>query len=583
MLITGNIIDSVNKEGLTGANCKIIRGTSVDSKWDGKTGFATKGEPNAGIINTDQPLTVGTYQFFFSFIGYKQKIKVFQILSTTTVVELGNIELVEEIYELETAEVIAFPTYQIIGKVVNVNQEPIGGALIKDDVKTVISNQGKNLLEGPNSTTSEPSGDFTLEGAYDVINQTTLVNEEYTVVKGDTLYIIARKFPIEGETESQRVEAIYQANLTLMENRSTTNSEGNLLENQNLIFPGDVLIVPSITSSPSPSFTLNISATGYGPSTITPFDQDGTIQPSIGVIVLQSTQADLNDSISDEIPLPATTVKSMKLTKVNFEMAQQKAINQLITTVKTVLLPAVLTQLASFGISKASEAVKKNFGDINVTCPANLEELNRLIERKNKLVKAINNIYRFLDKIRIGVKILDGVLTAAQIALGVGKALTFIPITPVSPLATSTANVVEKVEREIKKYKLISTTTLTALTILVELLRRLFEYLSLLDQAIGKCAIEGALPQEQLSSDLLASTKEQSQQLSPVVTNINGFEMGVIPIDNVTVGGVKRRKAIARNKAGVIMLEGEPSFSSNDQILIDELVFYIQQNDLKAD
>ena len=31
------------------------------------------------------------------------------------------------------------------------------------------------------------------------------------------------------------------------------------------------------------------------------------------------------------------------------------------------------------------------------------------------------------------------------------------------------------------------------------------------------------------------------------------------------------------------MLQGEPSFSSNDQILIDELIFHIEQNDLKAD
>jgi len=30
------------------------------------------------------------------------------------------------------------------------------------------------------------------------------------------------------------------------------------------------------------------------------------------------------------------------------------------------------------------------------------------------------------------------------------------------------------------------------------------------------------------------------------------------------------------------MLEGEKSFSANDQILINELKFYIQQNDLKA-
>ena len=61
-----------------------------------------------------------------------------------------------------------------------------------------------------------------------------------------------------------------------------------------------------------------------------------------------------------------------------------------------------------------------------------------------------------------------------------------------------------------------------------------------------------------------------------------GNLLSCIDVDNVTVEGLKRRRAIARNSQGVIMLQGEPSFSSNDQILIDELVYYIQQNDLKA-
>ena len=120
------------------------------------------------------------------------------------------------------------------------------------------------------------------------------------------------------------------------------------------------------------------------------------------------------------------------------------------------------------------------------------------------------------------------------------------------------------------------------LVILIQILERTLSYLALLDQSIGKCAIEGALPQEQLTTDLLTSTQFQSTQLSPVVTNVNGFEMSVIDVDNVTVDGLKRRRAVARNSQGIIMLQGEPSFSSNDQILIDELVFYIQQNDLKA-
>ena len=53
-------------------------------------------------------------------------------------------------------------------------------------------------------------------------------------------------------------------------------------------------------------------------------------------------------------------------------------------------------------------------------------------------------------------------------------------------------------------------------------------------------------------------------------------EMGVET--EVTDKPLKRRRATATNAQGVVMLKGEWSFSSIDQILIDELVFYIQQN-----
>jgi hypothetical protein len=50
-----------------------------------------------------------------------------------------------------------------------------------------------------------------------------------------------------------------------------------------------------------------------------------------------------------------------------------------------------------------------------------------------------------------------------------------------------------------------------------------------------------------------------------------------------TTNPLKRKRALAKNNQGVSLLQGEWSFSSIDQILIDELVFYIQQNNLKAD
>ena len=49
-----------------------------------------------------------------------------------------------------------------------------------------------------------------------------------------------------------------------------------------------------------------------------------------------------------------------------------------------------------------------------------------------------------------------------------------------------------------------------------------------------------------------------------------------------TTNSLKRRRALASNSDGVVLLQGEWSFSSIDQILIDELVFYIKINNLKA-
>ena len=327
-------------------------------------------------------------------------------------------------------------------------------------------------------------------------------------------------------------------------------------------------------------FSLDVSAPNYGAkSGITPFNgpPNNIIKRNLGPIQLNPLQVDLQDDKAKELPLEEFQRQALKASKINFEMAQQQALNQVITTAKTVLIPAILTQLAAFGITKASEAIKKNFKDINVTCPANLEELNAAIAKKNRLVKQLNNIYKFLERVKVGVQIVDGLISAAQIALPILITAAQIPASP-----GYTATPIEEIKKQLQRYKTISSVTLMVLVILIQILERTLSYLALLDQAIGKCAIEGALPQEQLSTNRLASTQFQSTQLSPVVTNVNGFEMSVIDVDNVTVEGLKRRRAVARNSQGIIMLQGEPSFSSNDQILIDELVYYIQQNDLKA-
>ena len=276
----------------------------------------------------------------------------------------------------------------------------------------------------------------------------------------------------------------------------------------------------------------------------------------------------------------------MKASKMNVEVAKQQAMNGVITQIKTILIPQVLTLIAAFGISKAKDFIGKEFSSMNATCPANLEELNAIIKKKNKLTKALNNIMKFLKTIRIVVTAIAGVITVLDIVLKVIKPIYFV--FPVAGFGAPDFSrpikfIIENIDKIAAKFGVITLSTLLVITILIQELQRVLNYLSLLDTLVEGCAIEGQLPQEQLSADLLEATEEQSQQLSPVVTNVNGFEMSVIPVDASSVDGLKRRKAIARNQAGVIMLEGEPSFSSNDQILIDELVYYIEINDLKAD
>ena len=340
---------------------------------------------------------------------------------------------------------------------------------------------------------------------------------------------------------------------------------------------------------------LIVTSPDHAESSVIPYTQDGNVRDTLGIIPLTSKEEEKMKQQREELLLTEPQIKSLSNAKATVETRIQIALNKVITQLKTVLLPQIITLIFQFGISKISDALKKKFKNINATCPANLEELNRLIAKKNKLTKALNNIYKFLKKIKVGVDIVDKTITVAEVAITTAQAVTFIPITPVTPLPTATATLVENIRRELKKYKLISSTTLIVLTILIQILQKILQYLALLDELIQGCTEEyiQANPgsedeiqsqvESQISNDLLLATQQQEEQGNPVITNVNGFEMGVESVDNVTVGGLKRRRAIAKNKSGVIMLKGEASFSSNDQILIDELVFYIQQNDLKAD
>jgi hypothetical protein len=338
---------------------------------------------------------------------------------------------------------------------------------------------------------------------------------------------------------------------------------------------------------PSKPFKVIINAKGYGKEETNPFTLDNVITPNLGIIPLKNNKLNLDINLREQLQIPDIEAIKLKIKFIreNPEIAKQMAINALVTTLKTVVLPMVIKMIIEFGISKASEAVGKKFEELGATCPADLGALNKIIEIKNTLTKQLNNIYTKLETIQVAVDTVNKTLTVADILIK-----TLQPLYQNAPIAgfgapdisKNVTPVIDDTKDIIKKFKVVSSSTSLSISTLTTILQQILNLLSLLDSLVEGCAIEGAIPQEQISDDLLAATQQQSQQLSPVVTNVNGFEMSVISIENVKIGGLSRRKAVARNAQGIIMLEGEPSFSSNDQILIDELVYYIKQNDLKA-
>lgn len=122
---------------------------------------------------------------------------------------------------------------------------------------------------------------------------------------------------------------------------------------------------------------------------------------------------------------------------------------------------------------------------------------------------------------------------------------------------------------------------LVALVFLVAALIILNLILKALDKLIFRCTDDAQLEDINEEFRKLAATQEKDSATEST-NQVNGFTLEVQEIDKNSVGGVKRKQAVGKDSKGVVLVKGEPSFSAGDTVLINELAFYIQSNDLKA-
>ena len=337
----------------------------------------------------------------------------------------------------------------------------------------------------------------------------------------------------------------------------------------------------------SGSLSMIINAPGFQFVEPALYKGDNTLKTDLGVIQLQSLVSSLNQEKLASSQLSTNQIEELsKGNKGADYFAQERLANQ-ISTIKSTLIPSILTMVAGFGLTQISNIKPEQFLKYveQSSCPTQAE-LITLINKKNKLVKQLNNTLKLINNTTKALGITGGIIEGLNIAFNILKNLPIPVSTGVPGVPGLPTNVIlaiqdnkDKIDKLIGKLRTINTGILSILVLLRQVLLQALQLLNLLDSLVQKCYPDA--DQEKVALELTALTNQQSQQLSPVIINVNGFEMGVET--EVTNNSLKRRRAIARNKSGVVMLKGEFSFSSIDQILIDELVFYIQQNDLKAD
>ena len=336
--------------------------------------------------------------------------------------------------------------------------------------------------------------------------------------------------------------------------------------------------------------SISVSLKGYTPQNFTPYFGDGTIKSNLGVIQLQLIQKSLDQDKINSTLLTDSQINGLTKSIKTPSSFFQKKLTTSIINVKSRLIPLILTLIAGFGVTQVNKLIAKGTPKISdiqnqITCPTQAE-LARIISRKNRLVKQLNRLLKviqstekFINSIKKFISIVSKTILGLDIAsLALPSSIPPGIGIPVG-IINKSGDVINLLKNQIKGEQGKIDNLVSPLTLLKSVIAQALQYLNLLDNLVQHCYPDAN--QEQISAELTAITTDESNQESPIVTDVNGFTMGVET--EVTDSSLKRRRAIATNKQGVVMLKGEFSFSSIDQILIDELVFYIQTNNLKAD
>lgn len=260
------------------------------------------------------------------------------------------------------------------------------------------------------------------------------------------------------------------------------------------------------------------------------------------------------------------------------------------------IVPLALNLLKKYAVDQAKqeieaqeispEELKEKF------CPANLQDI---IKKRNDAVEYLNNTGARLDSLSITVdfganfaSLLQGIInrlktgkTAAQIAL------SFIPVPPGAGVAAipisgdSIDNLTFNADGtpRIPPIKITASQVSPAVASTQSTILKCVDLLGRLDILINLCdPFANLTPLSDSINEIVAN--ESLAEASENETTYKGFilEIETKPFTD----RVNQSRAVGKNKSGIVLIATDYSFASDSNVLITELKFIIDRDDLKA-
>jgi hypothetical protein len=257
----------------------------------------------------------------------------------------------------------------------------------------------------------------------------------------------------------------------------------------------------------------------------------------------------------------------------------------------------LITQLIPPIIQIANQTGIQNIGTPNVQLPSTClssEELQKILTLRNNLVGKLNATSNLIDKLSKPLDVLSPtvdvlstslkITNTARIATNTAMAALVYPGVPGTfpSIVNNLKDLIDFINPKITKTKNIITSIKSALDYANSILSKLINIFKSIDQYLTQCGASSiSSPLTELNPYLQQIEQNQNVvQTNPVNQIYNGFILEVR--EEPFSPTINRRRAVALNNSGIVMLKTPLSFTTIPEVLIQELKLIIDSNNLKA-